>query len=97
VGWFLFITGWSINALITAAYPGLPGALRAVLAALLVVMLIGIAVTHTSSRRTGWIMVIIGGIGFVPIGLIALVGARKILEARDSQRFFDGLAAKDAP
>jgi len=43
------------------------------------ISVVGMIVIATGSKKAGAILVIIGAIGFVPIGLIAIFGARRVL------------------
>ncbi len=64
-----------------------PTFLSYIMGLLVAVSVIGVVVALAGARRPGAIMVIIGAVGFVPIGLVAAYGARKILDAVRDEEF----------
>ena len=85
----LLVLGVIINSLVAVALlfgvrNTALGLLMATFAALCVV---GTVLVASGIRKPGAILVIVGSIGFVPIGLIALLGARKSLDQLKQEAF----------
>jgi hypothetical protein len=51
------------------------------------ISMVGAAMIAAGQKRSGAIAVIVGAITFVPLGLIAVVGARRVLDALTAQEF----------
>ncbi|MGA2641059.1 MAG: ankyrin repeat domain-containing protein [Spirochaetia bacterium] len=78
----LMVAGVIVNAFVGIVY-GLAGGYVGFVAFTLVMVgisVVGMIVIATGSKRAGAILVIIGSVGFVPIGLIAIFGAKRVLD-----------------
>ncbi len=51
------------------------------------VSVVGTILIACGQKRAGAITVIVGAIGFVPIGLLAVVGARRVLDSLANEQF----------
>ncbi len=69
-----------ILTVITAANPEMPGAFTAIMGLFVALSVIGAIMISSGSKKGGAIMVIVGCIFFIPIGLIGVFGARKVLD-----------------
>lgn len=58
-----------------------------VLLALAGVSGLGVVLIAAGQKRAGAITVIVGSIAFVPLGLLAVVGARRVLDALNTTQF----------
>jgi hypothetical protein len=65
--------------LISDQYSEFP-AVKVVLSIFIIISIVGLIISAFSGIKTGPLLVIIGAIAFVPIGLVAGFGARKILD-----------------
>lgn len=84
----LMIIGTIVNAAIVlfvtvgADTDEMPAVLGLILLAFLAINVIGLIVSSFSKGKAGPLLIIIGSIAFIPIGGIALFGARQVLDAR---------------
>ena len=80
----LMITGVILNIVFgfmaAAGYPDMP-ALAVVMAIFAIISIIGLIVSGISRGKVGPILVIVGSVVLVPLGLVAVFGARKALDA----------------
>ncbi len=92
----LIIASIIINAVVSIGvgqnYPEDQGAIIAVLACFVVLSIIGAVMIASGSKKPGAILVTIGCIVFVPIGLIGVFGAKKVLDEVKRETFQRGRA-----
>ncbi len=89
----LAVVGVFVNffiAFVASTDPSLPSALVWAMFAAATLSGVGIAVAGSGERKTGAIMIIAGAVLFVPIGLIAAFGGRKILDELKLEQFHVG-------
>ena len=81
--------GFLLNALVTLAIgsSGELGRLVWILVAFLAVSALGMLLTFAGARKPGATLAIIGATGFIPIGLVLLLGARKVLDQMNKEKF----------
>lgn len=72
---------WSVSA---GDYPAVLGIIMGVF---LMLNIVGLLLIAADNVRAGCIVFIVGCVGFVPIGLIGLIGARNIMDEMKRQAF----------
>ncbi len=82
--------GIALNAaytfLLASEYPFLPY----VVGPFVLLSIIGMALLMLDKRRAGAWMVIVGAVPFVPLGLVAIVGARNVFDQLTREKFQEG-------
>lgn len=81
--------GLVIHALIlwSAAVGDYPDGFAAFIGVFLAMNVVGLLLIAADCIRAGCIMFIIGCVGFVPIGIIGLIGARNVMDELKRQEF----------
>lgn len=86
----LILVSIVINVIVAASLssdPQLPGGFTLFMGLFVVISIVGAIMIAAGSRKPGAIMVIIGCITFVPIGLIGVFGAKKVLDELARENF----------
>ena len=58
-----------------------------ILAPLVALCVVGLGLISAGKTKAGAITVMVGSFGFIPLGLIAVLGARRVLDELEAQRF----------
>ena len=69
------------------AMPGYPGWLVGLMLALALLQLAGVGLAATGQKRLGGILVIVGGLFFIPIGMVACFGGRRLMDEEATEAF----------
>ncbi|MGA2641087.1 MAG: hypothetical protein ABSG21_09300 [Spirochaetia bacterium] len=77
----LMVVGVVLDAIVGIAYGAAEGTVAFLICFILVALSVaGLIVVARGSKKAGAILVIIGAAGFVPLGLIAIFGAKRVLD-----------------
>lgn len=85
----LLLLGVALNAAlgVMASVTSESSVFAMILGPLVAVCVAGLVLISAGKAKAGAITVMIGSFGFVPLGLIAVLGARKVLDELEAQRF----------
>ncbi len=88
----ILIAAFCISGLYSySLYEGLPKILVAIGFALQLVVIVGVTLLELKVNKLGFILISIGSLVFVPIGLVPILLARKIVDADKKSDFLTNL------